>query len=233
MALNLKKIAKLLTYSLGSFILLVVFLLLLLQTDMVKRYLLGLGVDKVNARLNGELTVGGISGSLFGDLELTDITIVRQQDTICGIQRIKLGYQLSPILDQQIMIDSVIIDSVTLSVRQYADSSWNLDGLMKPDSSVEADLTASDEPFGFTLLDANDVFEAFEAVRTEPPTQRRFAHELVTQHDMSLEQAATTAFGRQGAFVFDGLAHVVEEHARDRQVVVDLGVVRQQGEAGA
>ncbi|MBK7141996.1 MAG: translocation/assembly module TamB domain-containing protein [bacterium] len=152
MALNLKKIAKLLTYSLGSFILLVVLLLLLLQTDMVKRYLLGLGVDKVNSTLNGELTVGGISGSLFGDLELTDITIVRQQDTICGIQRIKLGYQLSPILDQQIMIDSVIIDSVTLSVRQYADSSWNLDGLMKPDSSVEADLTASDEPFGFTLL---------------------------------------------------------------------------------
>jgi translocation and assembly module TamB len=149
---NLLRVAKTLTYSLAALILLIVILLLLLRTDMVKRYLLDIGINKANSMLNGTLAVGDISGSLFGELELSDISLVREQDTLCQIGRVKLGYQLSPLWDGQILIDSVIIDSVALSLRQNPDSIWNIDGLLKADSSEVIDSSASDEPFGYTVL---------------------------------------------------------------------------------
>ena len=119
---NLLRVAKTLTYSLAALILLVVILLLLLRTDMMKRYLLNIGVNRANNMLNGTLAVGGISGPVFGQLELTDISLIREQDTVCRIERVKLGYQLSPLWDGQILIDSVIIDSVAFSLRQNPDS---------------------------------------------------------------------------------------------------------------
>ncbi len=148
----LKRVSRILTYSLLVIICLVAIVLLLLRTQWVKRYLLDMGVAKVNTLLNGELAVGDISGSLYGEIELSDISLVREQDTIFTIQRLKLGYQLSPILDQQIKVDSVIIDSVEFSLRQYADSNWNIAGLMKPDTTAGIDTAAAEKPFGYTLL---------------------------------------------------------------------------------
>lgn len=148
----LKRLTRILTYSLLVIICLVAIVLLLLRTQWVKRYLLDMGVAKVNGMLNGELVVGDIAGSLFGEIELSDISLVRELDTICTIHRLKLGYQLSPLLDEQIKVDSIIIDSVEFSLRQYADSNWNVAGLMKPDTTSVIDSAADEEPFSYTLL---------------------------------------------------------------------------------
>ena len=88
-------------------------------------------------------------------------------------------------------------------------------------------------PFEFALVAEHDVFEALEQVGIELRLDAGLADELVAEDDVALQDAPAALRRDKFALVFDDLAGVVHEHAREREVGVDLRVKRQQRARGA
>ncbi len=146
---------KVITYSLrilGYLLLLVVVVVLLagllIQTAPVKRKLADLGGEQASAALNGQLTIGELDGNYFTNLQLHDVLLMDDDDTIAYIGEVSLDYSLWPLLQNKLQIRSILISRPYFYLEQQADSSWNVQQLAKP-SEEEAD--ASSTPSTFEL----------------------------------------------------------------------------------
>jgi autotransporter translocation and assembly factor TamB len=84
---------------------------------------------KVNAVLagtfKGRLSIGGLQGSIWGDLVLRDVTLTYQGDRIAHIQRMRVAYGILSLLDDTIDLTHLDLSGVELSGKQDEKGRWN------------------------------------------------------------------------------------------------------------
>jgi translocation and assembly module TamB len=107
-----------------------------------------MAVDQVNAVLNGRLSIETVDGNLYSRLEVRGAALTLGVDTIAYLPRMRVRYDLWSLLDSRLQVDSLIIDSLHISLSQRDDGSWNLMSLLPEaleetadDSSSESDLS--------------------------------------------------------------------------------------------
>src|ERR1700691_4795393 len=85
--------------------------------------------DKVNAILagsfKGQLAIGSIQGSIWGELTLDDVTLVYRGDRIAHIERLRVAYGILSILNDTIDLTHLDLSGVTLNAKQDKDGKWN------------------------------------------------------------------------------------------------------------
>ncbi len=139
----MKKALKITAVILTVILVLIVAALLLTQTAFFRDKARAFALERVNKLLNAELYVGSLEGNLFSHIELLDVGLVRDQDTLAHIGRLSLDFHALPILSKRIEVSSLVIDSLSADLRQNADSSWNFSNLVRTDTlDIEDSLEA-------------------------------------------------------------------------------------------
>ncbi|MDL2326212.1 translocation/assembly module TamB domain-containing protein [Bacteroidales bacterium OttesenSCG-928-A14] len=127
-----KKIVKTTAWIIGGLLLIIALALLFIQLPFGKRMVSKIAENQANKILTASLSVGKISGNYFTHLELIDLLLLTEDgDTVAYIPAIRLAYKLTPLLDKKIEIEKIDIDNPCLFLKQYVDSTWNFQHLVK------------------------------------------------------------------------------------------------------
>ncbi len=118
---------------------------LLLQTPMVKKKLARVAGEQVSAMLNGEFSVGQVDGNFFSHLQLQDLTLISEGDTVARLDQLDLEYNLWALLDQRLEVQRVHLEKPYVFLEQQADSSWNVQYLMLPSEKPDEELVTTQE----------------------------------------------------------------------------------------
>ncbi|MBD3223825.1 MAG: AsmA family protein, partial [Caldithrix sp.] len=150
-----KKLHRLLKFFLYT--LLVLFLVALLsavaiQTRPFKNWLKDTIVQTANKQLNGELQIERIDGNFFSHVDLSGIFLKVEQDTLLSLPKLQVTYSLPALVGGEINVNSLLIDSLYLKLKQLPDTTWNITALIKSDSiQVEEDTLKNSRPFGWPI----------------------------------------------------------------------------------
>ncbi|MCP4582236.1 MAG: AsmA family protein [candidate division Zixibacteria bacterium] len=146
------RVKRIIIWTATIIIVLIIISFLATQTRPFKNWLCEFVVAKANDSINGELSITRLDGNLFDNIELSDIAIQLDSDTVVTLSTLYLDYSLFALLGGTIQIDSISIDSLRITLHQRSDSSWNLARLAKTDTAeIEPDDTSADE-FDYTLV---------------------------------------------------------------------------------
>ena len=117
----------------GLCVLIVIGLVLFLQTAQFRELLHEQLVSRLNTRLPAEVSLGGIEGSLWEDLRLTDFVVHYEEEEILRIPQLTIQYSLRSLLSGQVHIARIEASEPTVRLAQDAQGSWNLVKAFIPD----------------------------------------------------------------------------------------------------
>lgn len=128
-------------------IVLVVSLYFFIQTDTFNNIALDFGKDKLNeswAGKNSSIQVESLQGNILKGLVINKGTIVTEKDTLLKFSYITLKYDIWGLLNKEIRLDYLVLNSPTISLTKVKDSDslvWNFTKLFS--SSTEPNDTST------------------------------------------------------------------------------------------
>ena len=81
--------------------------------------------------LNGELTIGQVTGNLFFDFGLTDVAVDLSGERIVSVKALAVDYSVLQLVSKGIVVDHITLTAPDLRLARDA-SGWNIGGLIKP-----------------------------------------------------------------------------------------------------
>jgi translocation and assembly module TamB len=148
----IRRLRKIILYTVLAISLLVIILLALTQTRFFKDWIRDKIVDAANQSLNASLTIDRIEGNLFWHAEIIGIRLIYEPDTIAYVPRMVADYSPRGIFAGEINIDSIFIDSPFIAVRERSDSSWNFSDLVRSDSIAKVESDSPDGSFNYDIF---------------------------------------------------------------------------------
>jgi autotransporter translocation and assembly factor TamB len=103
----------------------------LVETGWFKHKLGGWAMSAANGKLNGQLTIGGLSGNLFEGIELHDVAFVMDGQPAFTIPLITVKYRMSALISAGHLIDEIDVSRPDIFLRQ-TEHGWNLAHLTRP-----------------------------------------------------------------------------------------------------
>ena len=100
------------------------------QTTWFKEWLRGFIVRQAEDYVNGRLSIGRLDGNLFFGVELEDVDVTMNGETVVDIQDIGLDYSLFSFLGGDVVLDDIRINRPVLRLAR-TDEGWNLTQLVK------------------------------------------------------------------------------------------------------
>ena len=125
--------------------LVVVGALVYLQTDAGRTFVRGIVVQQVANLLadDAEIEVAGLDGNFLTGARLTGMKIRRDGELVVDVDTVMVDYNLRTLLSRTFSASQLYVGGPRVFVRQRADSTFNVAGLLKP---------ADDAPGTFTVL---------------------------------------------------------------------------------
>ncbi len=167
----MKKGIKYILKFLGWFFLGIIFLLLLvtllIQTSPVKNKIARIAENQAAKFINGDLTIGRIDGNFFSSLSLENVLLTYENDTVAFIEELAANYNLWSLTNGTLDIQSAAIDKPYFFVKQYKDSTWNVQKLMKPTPEKTDTATSGGMDVilkNFNIIDGNIKINALDTV---------------------------------------------------------------------
>ncbi len=142
------------------------------QTAWFKQWLRGYIVREADHYLNGDLTIGRLSGNLFFGVELEDVDISLNGADVVSVDDLGVRYNLFQLVTQGLSIDEVRLTRPTIHLTRDGDT-WTLARLVK-EQAQEADREGPGSPIvvdaigisDATLVIDDDAFAAAAPVGT-------------------------------------------------------------------
>lgn len=143
-----KKALKIFLWFSGVLILLLLGIFLFIQTNTFNKLALDYAVEKLNEGLeqqNSKIEISSLNGNIFSGLILDSGLITIDNDTLLKFNYIDVKYDVWGLLDKQIRLEHLIINSPNVNFTKIKDSTqnlvWNFSKLFS--SSDETDTSAS------------------------------------------------------------------------------------------
>lgn len=173
--------------------LLVIGALLFLRTAQFKALLHGYIVSTLNTALPGEISLGGLEGSVWQGLQLTDLVVRYEEMDVVRIPRLSVGYALRPFLSGQVSLTQVdVYEPIVRLIRDEA-GNWNLIQALVPNTAQDAGAT----PGAGLVLGALTIHDAtIEIALADQDTAAPYR-----LHDMTLTAHAALEGGRLNAAI--------------------------------
>jgi uncharacterized protein involved in outer membrane biogenesis len=83
--------------------------------------LLDLAVAQANTYLTATLSIGRVDGSLLRGVELVDVRLTRDGETLVAIDRVSLGYDIRELSRGAIVIRQVVLERPRVTARRRPD----------------------------------------------------------------------------------------------------------------
>ncbi|MEA2625141.1 MAG: translocation and assembly module TamB [Candidatus Binatota bacterium] len=95
-------------------------------TDSFRAWLRTELVARLNAGWRGELALGRIDGSIFGDLALHDVVLRHAGKTVIAAPEVRLSYSLMPFLQGRVEVNRIDVRNPVLDLEQDSAGNWNV-----------------------------------------------------------------------------------------------------------
>ena len=118
--------------------------------DWLRRYV----VRESKQYLNGELSIGGLTGNLLFGIGLADVAVDVSGQRVVAVKALQVDYSVFQILSSGIIIDEIKLVSPTIVVERDA-SGWNLARLVKKQAE-EADRQGPGRPISLPSIELTD-----------------------------------------------------------------------------
>ena len=108
-----------------------------LHSDWLRDRLRRLAISQAEKYLTGELTIGHLSGSLFHDVVLDDVTLTQKDGVVMHAARVSVRYDWRVLVQRHLVLDHLLVEQPALRIAQ-GPSGWNVGHLLrKRDSTGE------------------------------------------------------------------------------------------------
>ena len=128
--------------------------LIVSQTTWFKDWLRGFIVRQADDYVNGRLTIGRLGGNLFFGVELEDIDVAQQGQSVISVKDIGLQYNVLDFLGGGVVLDSIRLNRPVVRLEKGADG-WNLGQLLKKQRK-EADREGPGRPIAIGEIGITD-----------------------------------------------------------------------------
>ena len=118
--------------------------------DWLRRYI----VRESKQYVNGELSIGGLSGNLLFGVGLSDVAVDVSGQRVVAVKALQVDYSVVQILSSGIVIDDIKIIAPTVRVERDA-SGWNLGRLVR-EQQQEADRKGPMRPISLPSIELTD-----------------------------------------------------------------------------
>jgi len=139
------RILKALGWTIFSLVILVTALRFSLKTSAVHNFAKNKVTELANQQLNGTLSIGDINGDLWNDFSIINLTIT-QSDTLATLDTARIQYNIWSLLDYTFSASQVSISGLNANVIETADSTFNVQQLVKPTPEAQIE-DSSSTPF--------------------------------------------------------------------------------------
>ncbi|MDA3860492.1 MAG: AsmA family protein [Melioribacteraceae bacterium] len=106
------------------------------QTSTFRNMLRDKIIEISDNSLNGKLNIGQVEGTLITHLLLKDISLEYNSDTLFFAKRIEFALNPFYILAKRIKVTKLFISEANFALLETKENSWNIDNLIKPDTST-------------------------------------------------------------------------------------------------
>lgn len=142
----LQAVLVVVTLSIGAAVAAVI----ITQTAWFRNWLRGYIVQEANQYLNGELQVGRLNGNLFYGVQLEQLGITQDGETVVSVQDVGVRYNVFQLISKGLSIDEIRLTGPVITLRKEGDT-WNLARLIK-DQAEEADREGPASPFSVDAI---------------------------------------------------------------------------------
>jgi autotransporter translocation and assembly factor TamB len=125
------------------------------ETGWAKNRIRDLLVRQANQYLTATLTIGRLEGSLFGGLQLGDISLSRGTHTLIHIDEIALTYSIRELVDRGTIVRRVRLTRPYVVGSKLPDGRWDLGALVKRESR-EQERTGPNRPIQVQSIEVVD-----------------------------------------------------------------------------
>lgn len=127
----MKKLLKVVTLSVLGVLILSAIFAGMTQTRLFKNWLKNKLISYAHANLNGTLSIGALKGNLFTKIELQDISVQLDGDSVISIRNAVLRYHPLSILGRKISVGQIRLEGPAVKLVRNPDHTWNLSNLLK------------------------------------------------------------------------------------------------------
>src|SRR6185295_13485529 len=124
--------------------------LIVSQTPWFRDWLRRFVVRESKQYLNGELSIGGLTGNLLFGIGLTDVAVDVSGQRVVAVKALQVDYSVFQILSSGIIIDDIKLVSPNI-VLERDPNGWNLARLVKKQAR-EADRTGPGRPISLLSI---------------------------------------------------------------------------------
>lgn len=135
--------------AISVFLGLVLLALILTQTAWFRNFLIEKVQSIASKQINGELVIGELEGNFLSELKLKNVSLSIKNETVASFESLQLNYNLRALLKKEIHVDSVILRTPFVYLKQEADSTLNLQHILV--ESEKEKTKSSSSPFTFKI----------------------------------------------------------------------------------
>lgn len=148
----MKKTIKYFSYLFISLTTIIILSFLTLQTQFSKNILRDKIVKEINSSIYAQLKIGKIEGNFYNNLILKNVVIHDENETIISASSIALYYQPWNLLDKEIYLSKLAVDTLNCNLVQNEDFSWNIEKILSGTPSKIAKKDTFFFPFDWNLI---------------------------------------------------------------------------------
>ena len=145
--MRVKKLLKILGYSLLGFVLSILLIAGVTQTQIFRDSLRTFALSRLESLLNAEVRLGTITGNLISGFSIDHISVKVGDNYLIDAERLDVRYDLFEIPGKTISIDNFTLVKPRIALLRGRDGVWNFTRMIK---HTEPD-TSSAGPFGWTI----------------------------------------------------------------------------------
>ncbi len=120
-----------------------------MQTSTFREYLRDEIVSAVNNEINGKFYLNELNGTILTSLELKDVGVIEDADTVFSANRISLSVSLIPLIERKILVRKFELDSPIIEIKEYKKNKFSLVDLLEnkteKDSSINETIEKQEE----------------------------------------------------------------------------------------
>jgi len=135
----LKNILRIILYSIGGILLLLILLGGFSQTQFFRDRLRAVALDQLDSLLTADVILGDITGNLVTGFNVNGFTLSLRGDTVVHAEQLSIRYNLFALPTRSIAVHDVILYRPTIHLRRSAAGIWNVEEMIRP---TEGDTSA-------------------------------------------------------------------------------------------
>ncbi|CAN5671551.1 hypothetical protein BH18ACI5_BH18ACI5_21280 [soil metagenome] len=129
--------------------------LIVSQTPWFKDWLRQYIVRESKQYLNGELSIGGLSGNLFFGVQLSDVALDLSGQRVLAVKGLEVDYSVIELISTGIVLDGIKLHQPSVRLERDASGAWNVAQLVK-EQQKEADRAGPGRPVSLSAIEVTD-----------------------------------------------------------------------------